>query len=159
MKKNLNGKIATIFGVLLICLYGIFGIPKGVTGSALLNAIGERIHLGLDLQGGAHLVLQVIVNDAVNADTDNIVARIQQDFASAKLTGTPTKPDPTHPEMLKIVGVDPGKSNDVRNELNDRFGSDFDISGGSDNSVTMTMKPSVLSDLKAKTVTDRRCRG
>jgi hypothetical protein len=40
MKKNLNGKIATIFGVLLICLYGIFGIPHGVTGSALLDAIG-----------------------------------------------------------------------------------------------------------------------
>ena len=153
MKKNLNGKIATIFGVLLICLYGIFGIPKGVTGSALLNSIGQRIHLGLDLQGGAHLVLQVIVNDAVNADTDNIVARIQQDFASAKLTGTPTKPDPTHPETVKIVGVDPGKSSDARNELNDRFGPEFDISGGSDNSLTMTMKPSVLSELKSKTVT------
>ena len=77
MKKNLNGKIATIFGVLLICLYGIFGIPHGVTGSALLTAMTQRIHLGLDLQGGAHLILQVQVKDAVNAETDNTVARIQ----------------------------------------------------------------------------------
>jgi len=153
MKKNLKGKIVTIFAVLLVCLYGIFGIPKGVTGAALLAAITQRIHLGLDLQGGAHLVLQVIVNDAVNADTDNIVARIQQDFATAHLQGTPMKPDTTHPETIKIAGVDPAKSGDVRNELNDRFGSEFDIAGGSDNSFTMTMKPSVLSELKSKTVT------
>ena len=65
MKKNLNGKIATIIGVLLICLYGIFGIPKGISGKALLDAVSQRIHLGLDLQGGAHLILQVVVNDAV----------------------------------------------------------------------------------------------
>ena len=93
MKKNLNGKIATIIGVLLICLYGIFGLPKGITGAAIVDAISQRIHLGLDLQGGAHLVLQVVVKDAVNAETDNIVARIQKDFATAKLTGTPMKPD------------------------------------------------------------------
>ena len=81
MKKNLNGKIATIVGVLLVCLYGIFGIPHGVTGTALLSAITQRIHLGLDLQGGAHLILQVVVKDAVNAETDNTLARLQQDLA------------------------------------------------------------------------------
>ena len=41
MKKNLNGKIAIIVGVLLVCLYGIFGIPQGVTGAALLSAITQ----------------------------------------------------------------------------------------------------------------------
>ena len=80
MKKNLKNKIALIIAVLLICLYGIFGIPSGVSGKALLEAHEQRIHLGLDLQGGAHLILQVKVEEAVNAETDNTVGQIQQDL-------------------------------------------------------------------------------
>ncbi len=44
MKKNLKNKIALIIAVLLICLYGIFGIPSGVSGKALLSAMTKRIH-------------------------------------------------------------------------------------------------------------------
>ena len=71
MKKNLKNKVALIIAVLLVCLYGIFGIPSGVTGKALMDAMSNRIHLGLDLHGGAHLILQVVVKEAVNAKTDN----------------------------------------------------------------------------------------
>jgi len=154
MKKNLNGKIAIIFGVLLICVYGIFGIPKGVTGAAIQEAITQRIHLGLDLRGGAHLILQVVVKDAVNAETDNTVARIEQDLATAKLTiGQVLKPNPDMPQIIKITGTEAGKASDVRNELTNRYGAEFDVSGGgADNSWTLTMKPSVLLDLQTKTV-------
>ena len=74
MKKNLKNKIALIIAVLLVCLYGTFGIPSGVSGKALQSAISNRIHLGLDLQGGSHLILQVQVADAINDETDNTVA-------------------------------------------------------------------------------------
>ena len=154
MKKNLNGKIATIIGILLIFLYGIFGLPHGVTGSALKDAIGQRIHLGLDLSGGAHLVLQVQVKDAVNAETDNLVARIQSDLQTAKLAGTPMKPDPDHnPQVIRVTGVDVNHSGEVRDELSNRFGSEYDISGGgSSGFFTLTMKPTVRTALETKTV-------
>jgi preprotein translocase subunit SecD len=61
MKKNLNSKIALIVAVLVVCVYGIFGVPSGFTGKALTEAMTKRIHLGLDLRGGAHLILQVVV--------------------------------------------------------------------------------------------------
>lgn len=80
MKKNLNGKIALIVAVLLVCIYGIFGVPSGVSGKALTDALTKRIHLGLDLRGGAHLILQVVVSEAVGAETDNMVGQIQQDL-------------------------------------------------------------------------------
>jgi len=154
MKKNLNGKIATIIGVMLVCLYGIFGIPHGVTGSALLSAITQRIHLGLDLQGGAHLILQVQVKDAVNAETDNTLARIQQDLQVFKLQGQPVKTDPVNsPQTITITGIDAGKSSDVRNDLADHYGTEYDIAGGANNTVTLTMKPSELTALEDKTVT------
>jgi len=41
-----------------------FRIPKSLTPGGLLSAMHERIHLGLDLRGGTHLILQVQVNDA-----------------------------------------------------------------------------------------------
>ena len=73
---------------------GIFGIPSGVSGKALLAAISNRIHLGLDLQGGAHLILQVQVLEAVNAETDNSVQEIQQDLKKANLSFSQViKPD------------------------------------------------------------------
>jgi len=153
MKKNLNGKIVTIIGVLLVFLYGIFGFPHGLTGTALKDAITKNIHLGLDLRGGAHLVLQVVVKDAVNAETDNTVQRIQQDMQTARLTvGSVLKLDPNNPQIIKIAGTDAAKSSDVRNELTNRFGTEYDIAGGVDNSWTLTMKPSVLADLQTRTV-------
>jgi len=62
MKKNLNSKIALIIAVLLICVYGIIGIPSGFSGQALKDSLTRRIHLGLDLRGGAHLILEVVVS-------------------------------------------------------------------------------------------------
>ena len=154
MKKNLNGKIALIIGTLLVFLYGIFGIPKGVSGAALEQAITQRIHLGLDLRGGAHLILQVVVKDAVNAETDNTVARIEQAMADSHLAYTQViKPDPNTPQVIRVDGVDPAHSSAVSSELSDRFGTEYDIaSNSSDHSFTLTMKPSQLADLESRTL-------
>jgi preprotein translocase subunit SecD len=93
------------------------------------------------------------VKDAVNAETDNTVARIQQDLQTYKLQGQPTKPDPINsPQVIKIIGIDAGKASDVRNDLADHYGTEFDITGGSDNSVSLTMKPSQVTALEDKTV-------
>ena len=64
MNKNLLWKMVFIVGTLFFFLFGIFGVPKGVSGGALLAALTDHIHLGLDLSGGTHLILQVQVNDA-----------------------------------------------------------------------------------------------
>ncbi len=76
MKKDLKGRIALIIAVLVVFIYGIFGVPGGVSGTALLQSITKRIHLGLDLQGGAHLILQVMVKEAVSQETDSAMGRI-----------------------------------------------------------------------------------
>ena len=52
MKKNLKSKTIGIIAVLVVCIYGIIGVPSGFTGAALLDSISQRIHLGLDLRGG-----------------------------------------------------------------------------------------------------------
>jgi len=85
MNKNLGWKLVLIFGTLIVFLFGIFGVPGGFSGSALANAIQNRIHLGLDLKGGTHLILQVQVNDSVNADSDRAVERLRDRMRARKV--------------------------------------------------------------------------
>ena len=43
-----------IVGTMLFFLFGIFGVPKSLSGEGLLTALTDHIHLGLDLKGGTH---------------------------------------------------------------------------------------------------------
>lgn len=154
MKKNLKGKIALIVGCLVVCLYGIFGVPSGISGTALTEAMTKRIHLGLDLKGGVHLILQVVVSEAVSAETDNTAARIQQDLKTAHLTFSQVyKPDPAQPQTIRVEGTNPTQASAVRSLLDTKYSNEYDVAGGNtDSSFTITMKPQVETALEEKTV-------
>lgn len=152
MRKNLKQKTVMIVVFLLICVVGITGIPKGFSGAALMHSLKQRIHLGLDLSGGTHLILQVMVKEAVGASSDSDLERIQRDLQQANATGaTAVKPDPKgHPEIIRITGVDPNQGSAVRAALQSDFSSQYDIVSGADNSYTLTMKASVVRDLEKR---------
>ena len=153
MKKNLNSRIALIIAVLLIFIYGIFGVPSGLSGKALLSGITKRIHLGLDLQGGAHLILQVVVAEAVGQETDSAVGRIQQALKAANLSFSQViKPDPSKPELIRIEGTKSGQSNDIRSLLDAKYSNEYDVAGGTNDSFLLTMKPPIEQELEKKTV-------
>ncbi len=153
MNTNLNKKMALIVAVLVICVYGIIGVPSGVSGTALMEAMGKRIHLGLDLRGGAHLILQVVVSEAVNAETDDTVTRIKQDLKAANVTYSQVyKPDPAKPQVIRVDGIAAGKSGDANAVFDSKYSTDYDASSGSDNSFTLTMKPTIEKALEQKTV-------
>ena len=109
MNKNLGWKVIVIVATLLFFLFGIFGLPDKWSGSGLLAALQNRIHLGLDLKGGTHLILQVQVNDAVNVDSDIAVERLKADLRARKINYTEiSKPDPANnPDKIVIKGVPP----------------------------------------------------
>jgi len=153
MKKNQSTKLIVIIAVLLVFIYGIFGIPHGLSGKALQQAIGKRISLGLDLKGGTHLVLQVMVNEALSDRTDSDLVRIQQDLATAGVTGASvTKPDPSHPETIRITGVSPDKTSDLRSTLDSKYGNQYTISSAPDNSWTLSMKQAEIEALDTRTM-------
>ena len=154
MNKNLGWKWGVIAATLLVFVCGIFGIPKDWSGSGLLASIKKQIHLGLDLTGGTHLILQVQVNDAVNVDSDNAIARLKEDMRTHKITYAEiTKPDPVnHPETVVVKGVPPEQSSDFKSLVSDRL-PDYETSSGAENSWTVSMKPSNLADLKNRAVT------
>ena len=153
MNKNLTWKWVLIAAVLVLFVGGILGVPKEWSGKGLLASITDRIHLGLDLRGGTHLILQVQVNDAVNVDSDNAIARLKEDMRTRKINYAEiTKPDPAnHPEMVVVKGVPPEQSSDFKSLVTDRL-PDYGTSSGAENSWTVSMKPSNLADLKTRAV-------
>src|SRR5271165_4419625 len=153
MDKNLGWKLIVIVGILLVFLFGIFGIPKDWSGKGLVASIADRIHLGLDLRGGTHLILQVQVNDAVNVDSDNAIARLKEDMRTHKINYADiVKPDPVnHPEMIVVKGVPPDQTSDFKSIVADRL-PDYSASSGAENSWTVAMKPQSLKDLKDRAV-------
>ncbi len=153
MNKNLGWKLAISVGILLVFLGGIFGIPKDWSRQGVLASVVDRIHLGLDLRGGTHLILQVQVNDAVNVDSDNALARLKEDLRTHKINYADiTKPDPVnHPEMIVVKGVPPEQTSDFKSIIADRL-PDYDATSGAENSWTVSMKGQSLADLKNRAV-------
>jgi len=154
MNKNLLWKLALIAGILLVFLFGIFGIPQSFSGQGLLSAMTSRIHLGLDLKGGTHLILQVQVNDAVNIDSDNAMETLKEQLNSRKIAFADiTKPDPQNaPDKVVLKGVSPDGRKDLLDIVSERL-PEYNLSSGADNTWVLTMKPQMLADMKNKAVT------
>ena len=95
MTKNLLWKVLFIVATVLFFLFGILGIPKSFSPDGLLTALTDHIHLGLDLKGGTHLILQVHVNDAVNVDAQNAIEVLKQQLRNRKIDYADiSQPDP-----------------------------------------------------------------
>ena len=153
MNKNLLWKLLFILGIMLFFLFGILGIPKGVKGQDLLTALTDHIHLGLDLKGGTHLILQVQVNDAVNVDAQSAIEALKDQFRSRKIDYTDiSQSDPqNNPDRIVIKGVQAGARSDLISIVQDRL-PEYDVTSGAADTWNMTMKPNMLTDLKNKAV-------
>jgi preprotein translocase subunit SecD len=79
MNPNLKWKAAFIAGVVLLCIFGLIGLPEFPKSWAdIRDNFSKRLKLGLDLQGGTHMILQVQVNEAINLHTEQTISRLTQ---------------------------------------------------------------------------------
>ena len=94
MTSNIKIRIGIIIAVILVCLYGVIGIPKSK--DELLANWKKNIHLGLDLSGGTQLVMQVQLQDAFKAAADNTIEALKQELQKDGITpsGDITRNDP-----------------------------------------------------------------
>ena len=66
---------------------GLLILAVAVIAVVLAYPPQKKINLGLDLQGGMHLVLQVHTEDALRAETDSDMSRLLRQAEDSKLTG------------------------------------------------------------------------
>jgi len=153
MSKNLKGRTAAIIAILVIFCYGMFGIPHGVTPTALKDALTQRITLGLNLKGGTHLIMQVHVEDAIVDTTDRDMERIQEDLTKAGIVGaTAHRFDVAHPEIITVTGVPTTKSSDARSLLEGSEYVNYDVSSNPDGSLKLAMKPGAIRSIEQATL-------
>ena len=76
--NSLTWRGVLIAGVVVLCVWRIYP-PK------------ENIHLGLDLQGGIHLVLRVQTEDALRSETDKDMERLRQEAVDKGQPATTTR--------------------------------------------------------------------
>src|SRR3954466_7874949 len=160
MKKNILWKVLLSVAILAVFTYGIFfgndpaRSMQAIKEHGLMAGLQQNIKLGLDLKGGTHLILQVKVNDAVKADSDHAIERLKDDLRQANVAyGEISQADPQNaPERISIKGVPPESAGELRRVLSERL-PDYDLTSGPENSWVAAMKPSVLTDLKNRAVT------
>jgi preprotein translocase subunit SecD len=143
ISQNLKYKALAIAAVTLICIYGIIGLPTSV--DQLKENFANNIHLGLDLKGGSHLVMQIEVQDAFKGEADTVIQRLRTDLAAKRITvGDIVRNDPASIAeatsiAITISGVPPVQAADLRQLIIDSYGVWNLSSSGQD--FRLTMKP------------------
>jgi len=155
MNKSLKIKGVVILAVLLACIYLLIGIPKSK--DELIANWNKNIHLGLDLRGGSHLVLQVQVQDAFKAEAAQVADRLKEELTKQNINFTQI--DNTEPPSLEtaetfqvnIKGIPPEKAGTFRSIANDNFKA-WILSPAGGNDYKMTLRPSDALELRRGTV-------
>src|ERR1700757_242521 len=144
MKRNLRIKAFIIVAIILICVYGIIGLPK--SGADLVTNWRKNIHLGLDLSGGTQLVMEVQLQDAFKAFADNTIDRMKDEFKKDNIDFNDiTRNDPQTLQdadkiEIDIKGVPVTKSSAFRSTVNDQF-QEWILTALNSTDYRLTMKP------------------
>ena len=148
MNSQLKWKFVFIAAVLLVCIYGVVGLPVFPTSlTQVKQNLTDRIHLGLDLKGGSHLILQVQLEEAIGQRCDQAVDQISKQLHDKNIGFAEIRRvDDTH---FLVRGVDPATSGSFRDLVNNQF-LDWAMSpaAGEVNGYLLTLKPSVIADLR-----------
>ncbi len=152
MNSQIRWKFILILIVILICLYGLLGLPTFPTSLTQVKAnLADRIKLGLDLKGGSHLVLQVQVDEAIGQRCDQAVDQLTKQVHEKKIiVGDIRRVDDTH---IEVDNVDTNTSGAFRDLITTQF-SDWAMSpaAGVVNGYLLTMRPTVIADLRHDTM-------
>jgi preprotein translocase subunit SecD len=157
MKSNLKFRAATIVVVILICVYGIIGLPTSK--AELSENLKKNIRLGLDLKGGSQLMLEVQLQDAFKGEADNVMLRLKEELR--KVSMDYTEMSRNDPQSLKeadgvqinIKGIPATKAGDFRTIFNDNFSTSWILTNVSPTDYRLTLQQSYALKLKADTLT------
>jgi len=148
MNPQLKWKFAFILAVLLVCIYGVVGLPTFPTSwTQVKQNLSDRIQLGLDLKGGSHLVLQVQLEEAIGQRCDQTVDQISKQLHDKNIGfGEIRRVDDTH---ILVRSVDPATSGSFRDLVSNQF-ADWAMApaAGETNGYLLTMKPSIISEIR-----------
>ncbi|MGC2529979.1 MAG: hypothetical protein WA639_19700, partial [Candidatus Acidiferrum sp.] len=154
MNPNLKWKAVFILVVIVGCIYGLIGLPTFPTSiTELKDNFTHQIKLGLDLQGGTQLVIQVQVQEAIAQETDQMIERVTTWLRGKSISYDEVRRvDDTH---ILVQNVDPNRLADFRDYVEQQFGNVWDMApaAGSPNGYTLTMRAGAVAQIQQTTMT------
>ena len=154
MNPNLKWKAIFIALVIVGCIYGLIGFPVFPTSVAQLkDNFAHQIKLGLDLQGGTHLILQVQTQEAIQQETDQTVDRLTTQMRAKNIRYDEIRrTDDTH---ILIRNIPADQSGDFRDLISQQLQNVWDLSpaAGEQNSYTLTLRANAVAQIKETTMT------
>ena len=152
MDPKLRWKFIFILAVILLCIFGLVGLPQFPTSLAQARQnIADRIKLGLDLKGGSHLVLQVQVDEAIGQRCDQAVDQLTKQLHEKNVIfGEMRRQSNT---QILVRNVEPNSSAAFREIVASQF-PDWTLApaAGENNGYLLTIKPSVVAELRKNTM-------
>jgi preprotein translocase subunit SecD len=146
MNKRIRTRSIVIVLITVASILLFSGFPPSIAG------LKQRVRLGLDLQGGTQIVLQVNVDDAIKATTDQTVEALRAQLEKANITVRQLTR--TTNDTFEARGVDPARDADFRNMIEGSY-SDFDIADSQRdvaNNYTMKLKARNAEEYKVQAV-------
>jgi len=153
MNPNLKWKAIFILAVILLCIYGLIGLPTFPTSiTQMKENFRKRIKLGLDLQGGTHLVLQVQVQEAIAQETDQMVDRLTKQLRDKNIHYDEIRRiDDSH---ILVRNVDSTQVSAFRDLVQQQYGALWDSApaAGELSGYILTLKPSAVAQIQENTM-------
>jgi preprotein translocase subunit SecD len=154
MNPNLKWKAVFIALVVVGCIYGLIGLPTFPTSLAQIKEnFSHQIKLGLDLQGGTHLILQVQTQEAIAQETDQTVERLTTQMRAKNIRYDEIRrTDDTH---ILVRNIAPDQSSDFRDLVSQQLQNVWDLSpaAGEQNSFTLTLRANAVAQIRETTMT------
>lgn len=138
MKKNLRLRIIVVIAVIALCVF-------------LAYPPGKKIHFGLDLSGGMHLVLQVMTDDAINQETDQAILRLRDQLEKEGIQFDSISKAENRVGRFTIQQFDTEKETDLRDAIDEYLGGDWNASYAGGNAV-LNLEQNVILYLRDQAV-------
>src|SRR5512134_1250927 len=143
MREELRVKAIGYGAFLLACVVAVWPPYER-------NGTPGKIHLGLDLRGGIHLVLQVVVEDAWNATVDDAVTTARDQATRKGIQIGPVQR--VSATSFSVGGTEPARVKDMRDLLRDFFRGGWEVRDSGEGGFKVEMTDLYQRQVKDQTV-------
>jgi preprotein translocase subunit SecD len=154
--KNIRWKIVTVIGVFVVfCALGVYPILAsryGLPAPAWLKA--KQLKLGLDLQGGVHLVLRVHTDEALRTSVTTTGEQLREAARTAGVTIGSIRV--TSPTTFRVEGVPQDRDAEFRRVADEITAGNFERNPGAQGTYDFSMRPNIANQMRQQTVVQAR---
>ena len=137
MNRNVQWKLVTVLAVTVLSVVAIYP-PE------------ERIRLGLDLEGGVHMVLQVETDDALRVESETAAEQLGEQLDLQGITvASSSAVDAT---TIRVEGVPGDRDAEFRQISDDQLSASYDREAGAGGLYTFRMRAPVEATLRDESV-------